>query len=104
MGRSLSLGLALIVIALGGCGVASTVSGGAQGISRRIFEGSEARRARHVAEDDSKCRELGFKPGTEAYGNCRLQAEQIRATNAAAASANRSVTCRPDYAGGVRCR
>ena len=43
----------------------------------------EARQAR----DDAKCRELGFKPGTEAYGNCRLQLEQIRATSSAAASA-----------------
>jgi hypothetical protein len=34
------------------------------------------------AEDDAKCRELGFTPQTEAYGNCRLQLEQIRATNA----------------------
>ena len=32
------------------------------------------------AADDAKCRELGFKPQTEAYGNCRLQLEQIRAT------------------------
>ena len=101
MGRSLSLGLTLIVTALGGCGVASSVSNSGQAISRSIFESSEARRARHEAEDDAKCRELGFKPGTEAYGNCRLQAEQIRATNAAA---DRSVTCRQDYAGGVRCR
>lgn len=33
------------------------------------------------AADDRKCREYGFKPGTEAYGNCRLQIDQIRATN-----------------------
>lgn len=31
------------------------------------------------AVDDEKCRELGFESGTEAYGNCRLQIEQIRA-------------------------
>jgi hypothetical protein len=31
-------------------------------------------------------RELGFKTGTEAYGSCRLQLEQIRATKAAAAA------------------
>lgn len=29
--------------------------------------------------DDEKCQELGFKPGTEAYGNCRLKLEEIRA-------------------------
>lgn len=34
---------------------------------------------RREATDDAKCRQLGFKPGTEAYGNCRLQREQIRA-------------------------
>jgi hypothetical protein len=38
--------------------------------------------------DDKKCRQLGFKPGTESYGNCRLQLEQIRATRAAAAAAD----------------
>lgn len=35
------------------------------------------------AADDAKCREFGFKPKTEAYGNCRLQLEQIRATERA---------------------
>lgn len=30
------------------------------------------------ATDDAKCREFGFKPETEAYGNCRLKLEQIR--------------------------
>lgn len=34
--------------------------------------------------DDAKCREFGFKPETDAYGNCRLQLEQIRATQGAA--------------------
>lgn len=33
-----------------------------------------------MAADTAKCVELGFKPGTEAYGNCRLQLEQIRAS------------------------
>jgi hypothetical protein len=35
-------------------------------------------RARRAA-DEAKCRDLGFKPGTEAFSNCRLQLEQIRA-------------------------
>ena len=39
------------------------------------------------AADDAKCREFGFEPETEAYGNCRLQLEQIRATERAAARA-----------------
>lgn len=25
------------------------------------------------AIDDEKCRDFGFQPGTEGYGNCRLQ-------------------------------
>jgi hypothetical protein len=33
--------------------------------------------------DDAKCRKYGFQPQTEAYGNCRLQLEQIRATKEA---------------------
>jgi hypothetical protein len=39
------------------------------------------------AADDAKCKDLGFTPGTEARGNCRLQLEQIRATNNADATA-----------------
>jgi len=34
--------------------------------------------------DDTKCRELGFKPGSEAYGNCRLKLEEVRAIKQAA--------------------
>ena len=47
------------------------------------------RDAARAAADNAKCRELGFKPGTEAYGNCRLQLEQIRATKQAAAAKRR---------------
>ncbi len=43
-----------------------------------------ARQAYRERADDAKCREFGFEPGTEAYGNCRLQLEQIRATERAA--------------------
>lgn len=39
------------------------------------------------AADDAKCRELGFKPGTEGYGNCRLKLEEIRTIRNAAAAA-----------------
>lgn len=46
---------------------------------------AQAEAERHAAaQDDPKCQELGFKPGSEAYGNCRLQLQQIRATRAAA--------------------
>lgn len=93
-----------LILALSACGVASTVSDGTQSTLNSIFESGNARRARHAAEDDAKCQRYGFKPGTEAYGNCRLQAEQIRATKAAAAANDRPLKCRPDYAGGIECR
>ncbi len=42
------------------------------------------------ARDDAKCREFGFEPRTEAYGNCRLQLEQIRAIERASVQPRRS--------------
>jgi hypothetical protein len=45
---------------------------------------------RHEAEDDARCRQFGFKPGTEAYGNCRIQRDQIRATRRAAVTKSQS--------------
>jgi hypothetical protein len=51
-----------------------------------IFENPTTRKERLVAVDDAKCRELGFSRGTDAYGNCRLQLEQIRAANRAASA------------------
>ncbi len=42
-------------------------------------EAQQAREEAQGAADDAKCREFGFEPRTEAYGNCRLQLEQIRA-------------------------
>ena len=32
-----------------------------------------------AAADNQECIELGFEPGTEAYGNCRLKLREIRA-------------------------
>jgi len=40
---------------------------------------SAAIEAAREAEDDRQCVELGFEPGTDAYGNCRLQLLEIRA-------------------------
>lgn len=68
MGRSLAL--VLTALALAGCATTWKAYWGAAD-----------------AKADVKCRELGFKPGTDGYGNCRLQLAQIRATNRAAASA-----------------
>ncbi len=42
------------------------------------------------AADDAKCREFQFKLGTEAYGNCRLTLEQIRATERATDATKRA--------------
>jgi hypothetical protein len=38
-----------------------------------------AEQARLDAIDNQNCVDLGFKPGTEAYGNCRLKLKEIRA-------------------------
>lgn len=38
-----------------------------------------AEQARLDAVDHQNCLELGFKPDTEAYGNCRLKMKEIRA-------------------------
>lgn len=44
---------------------------------------SDADRAAEQARlddiDHHKCMELGFEPGTENYGNCRLKLKEIRA-------------------------
>lgn len=53
---------------------------------------------RREAADDLRCRQLGFRPGTEVYGNCRLQREQIRATER---TATRIVSRTASVAGGA---
>lgn len=42
-----------------------------------------AEQARQDAYDDAQCQELRFRPGTEAYGNCRLKMREIRAREGA---------------------
>jgi hypothetical protein len=51
-----------------------------------VFERPDNRQERLAAVDDAKCQKLRFKSKTEAYGNCRLRLEQIRATNQAASA------------------
>lgn len=41
-------------------------------------------------EDDQKCTGFGFEQGTEGYGLCRLQAEQIRIADRQARAAGMS--------------
>ena len=42
-----------------------------------------AEQARLDTIDHQNCTDLGFKTGTEPYGNCRLKLKEIRATQAA---------------------
>jgi len=50
----------------------------------------QAEAAKIDAQDDANCRELGFEPGTEAYGNCRLKLKEIRAQERASGAYNNS--------------
>jgi hypothetical protein len=47
-----------------------------------------AEQARLDAVDNQNCIDLGFKPGTEPYGNCRLKLKEIRAKEAGSQSPN----------------
>jgi hypothetical protein len=76
-------------LALAGCtattkdGTPIVLDGSLVGLIKETASPGSTYKARQAAAD-AKCRELGFKPGTEAYGNCRLQLEQIRATRQSA--------------------
>jgi hypothetical protein len=48
------------------------------GFFRELSSPGSLQKSKDVA-DDAKCRDLGFKLQTEAYGNCRLKLEEIRA-------------------------
>ena len=67
-----------VALALGGCAEQQRSMG------RAIWGPPASESPARLAADDAKCRKLGFTPGTEGYGNCRLQLEQIHATEAAA--------------------
>jgi len=49
-----------------------------RGFFRELTDPGSLQRSR-AAEDDAKCRNYGFRPQSEAYGNCRLKLEEIRA-------------------------
>lgn len=55
--------------------------GGALGLGLLLSACADpvAEQARLDAADHQNCLDLGFKPGTEAYGNCRLKMREIRA-------------------------
>lgn len=49
-----------------------------RGFFRELSSPGSLQKSKDLA-DDAKCRDLGFKPQTEGYGNCRLKLEEIRA-------------------------
>lgn len=56
-----------------------------------------AEQARNDAKDNQDCVDMGFKPDTEPYGNCRLKLKQIRAQHDADAERNSG----PNFSFGV---
>ena len=56
---------------------------------------SEEIAAERDAIDHQECVELGFEPGTEAYGNCRLELRSIRAQEMAALTMSHRYSYRP---------
>lgn len=58
------------------------------GLALSACADSAAEKARLDAVDHQNCVDLGFKPGTDAYGNCRLKMREIRARNEGARSPN----------------
>lgn len=78
----------IVVAAIGLCGCTATdgtpiiYDGSVTGLANEIASPGSTYKAREAA-DDTRCRHYGFKPGTEGYGNCRLQIDQIRATKSA---------------------
>lgn len=52
-----------------------------------------AAQARQDAADSQECIQLGFKPATEAYGNCRLRVKEMRVQASLSRSYDRAHTC-----------
>jgi len=51
---------------------------------------------RLAAADDARCTSYGFRPGTDAYANCRMQADmQRQAQRQAAVSSLSNIQIRP---------
>jgi hypothetical protein len=59
-----------------------------RGFFRELASPGSLQKSREAA-DGAKCRDLGFKPQTEPYGNCRLKLEEIRAIKESGASSKR---------------
>jgi len=83
-----------VVLLLIGCAPTGETNGSAfEWFRDTIFPTSAgatlARHKREAANDDAKCREFGLKPQTEAYANCRLQFEEMRAAERGAGTSVR---------------
>ena len=52
-----------------------------------------ARQAQQAAADNQQCLNLGFKQGTEKFGDCLLRVEEIRTQQRLANSYDRAHTC-----------
>ena len=64
--KSLRIPLVLALLAIPAAGLASCTS-------------TEEQQAQQRLEDRQNCKELGFKEGTEEFGNCILKMREIRA-------------------------
>lgn len=88
VGSSVSC-LVLVAAVLAGCssadGTPVIYDGSLVGVARELAEPGATYKAREAA-DDAKCKRYGFQPGTDGYGNCRLQLDQIRASSRASGS------------------
>lgn len=90
-----TIGFVLFSLFLVGCTASEPFianESSAAGHIEDLLRPGQRKLARETAYD-AKCREYGFKPGTEGYGKCRLKLDQIRATE-------RSAGVRPDYSSG----
>jgi len=74
-------GIIFLGLSLAGCGTSGPFIANEDSAAGRIEDllRPGQRQAVREAMHDAKCRGYGFKIGTEGYGNCRLQLEQIRA-------------------------
>jgi hypothetical protein len=72
-----------LAVAVTGCSGGPPARDGTIGAIIQDTQRPGDRQAAWRTIDDAKCRDFGFKPGTDAYGNCRLQLEQMRVPKSA---------------------
>jgi hypothetical protein len=62
---------------------------GCASASRQSLRGAFTSEGARSSLDDQKCREYGYQRGTDAYANCRLKLEDIRASDGATSEVDR---------------